>query len=84
MGALIKFIPYPVIRPASPPGIAVIIFLEASSKAFSWMERWVPRRDFMEKWMTYASILRDDHTTDDAARRSERLMRTDLRGADGA
>jgi SulP family sulfate permease len=56
MGALIKFIPYPVIT-GFTSGIAVIIF-SSQLKDFLGLKMGAVPADFMEKWMAYAEHIR--------------------------
>src|SRR5438270_528804 len=56
MGALIKFIPYPVIT-GFTSGIAVIIF-SSQLKDFLGLKMGAVPPDFMEKWTAYAEHLR--------------------------
>src|SRR3954469_1653179 len=56
MGALIKFIPYPVIT-GFTSGIAVIIF-SSQLKDFLGLKMGAVPADFMEKWTAYAEHLR--------------------------
>src|SRR4051812_15489793 len=56
MGALIKFIPYPVIT-GFTAGIAVIIF-SSQVKDFLGLRMGAVPADFMEKWVAYAGSLR--------------------------
>lgn len=56
MGALIKFIPYPVIT-GFTSGIAVIIF-SSQIKDFLGLKMGAVPADFMEKWTAYAERLR--------------------------
>src|SRR5207248_1822388 len=56
MGALIKFIPYPVIT-GFTSGIAVIIF-SSQLKDFLGLKMGAVPADFMEKWTAYADHLR--------------------------
>ena len=56
MGALIKFIPYPVIT-GFTSGIAVIIF-SSQLKDFLGLKMGAVPPDFMEKWTAYADHLR--------------------------
>ncbi len=61
MGALIKFIPYPVIT-GFTAGIAVIIF-SSQVKDFLGLRMGKVPADFMEKWVAYSDNLRTINTS---------------------
>ena len=86
MGALIKFIPYPVIT-GFTSGIAVIIF-SSQVKDFLGLKMGAVPADFMDKWMAYGEHFRSINvpTTLVAARHADhpRRLAADLAHGSGA